>query len=67
VLYLDPPQTENPDNVFAVIARWLLNLITYLDMAIRFLQTTAAQLRVYAEFLLDLARQGYGDELVFPT
>jgi hypothetical protein len=67
VLYLDPPQTENPDNVFAVIARWLLNLITYLDMAIRFLQTTAAQLRVYAEFLLDLARQGYGDELVFPN
>ena len=67
VLYLDQPQTENPDNVFAVIARWLLNLITYLEMAIRFLQTTAAQLRVYAEFLLDLARQGYGDELVFPT
>ena len=66
MLYLDPPQTENPDNVFAVIARWLLNLITYLEMAIWFLQTTA-QLRVYAEFLLELARQGYGDELVFPT
>ena len=67
VLYLDPPQTENPNNVFAVIARWLLNLITYLDMAIRFLQTTAAQLRVYAEYLLELAGRGYGDELVFPT
>ena len=67
VLYLDAPQTENPDNVLAVIARWLLNLIAYLDMAIRFLQTTAVQLRVYAEFLLELAGRGYGDELVFPT
>jgi len=67
VLYLDPPQIENPKNVFAVIARFLLNLIPYFDMAIRFLQEIAAQLRVFAEFLLDLARRGYGDELVFPT
>ena len=67
VLYLDPPQIENPNNVFAVIARTILNLIAYFDMAIRFLQGIAAQLRIFAEFLLDLARRGYGDELVFPT
>jgi SAM-dependent methyltransferase len=67
VLHLDPPQTENPNNAFAVIGRWLLNLIAYFDTAIRFLQEIKAQLRSFAEFLLDLARRGYGDELVFPT
>jgi len=67
VLYLDPPQTENPRNAFAIIARWLLNLIVYLEMVIRFLQTNCARARVIAEFLLELARTRYGDELVLPT
>lgn len=67
MLYLEPPQTENPNNVFAVIGRTLLNLIAYFDMANRFLQEIALQLRIFAEFLLDLARRGYGDELVLPT
>jgi hypothetical protein len=67
VLYLDPPQIENPNNVFAVIARTILNLIGYFNMAIRFLQGLAVQLRIFAEFLLDLAGRGYDDELVFPT
>ncbi len=67
VLYLDPPQTENPSNALAIIARWLLNLIVYVEMAIRFVQAQCAQARVIADFLLELARSGYGDELVFPT
>ena len=67
VLYLDPSQTENPHNALAIIARWLLNLIVYVEMAIRFVQSQCAKGRVIAEFLLELARSGYGDELAFPS
>jgi hypothetical protein len=67
MLYLDPPQTENPNNVFAIMARWLYSLRAYGETAIRFLQASVARLGYFADFLIDLARRGYGDELAFPS
>ena len=55
----DPPPGPNPRNVFEVIGRWLLSLAAYFDL----LKNT---LRRFGLFLIDLARQGYGDEFAFP-
>ena len=55
----DPPPGPNPRNPFEVIGRWLLSLATYFDL----LKDT---LRRFGLFLIDLAKQGYGDEFAFP-
>ncbi len=67
MLYLDPSPTENPRNTLAIVARWLLDLIVYVEMAIRFVESECAKGRVIAEFLFGLARSGYWDELAFPS
>jgi hypothetical protein len=57
---LEPPEGENPTNVFEVIGRWLLGIATYFEMLIE-------KLWQFGEFLIELARRGYGGELSFPT
>jgi hypothetical protein len=56
----EPPLSQNPRNVFEVIGRWLLGMAEYFEMLIR-------RLRKFGEFLIELAKQGYGDELTLPT
>jgi hypothetical protein len=56
----EPPPSNNPRNVFEVIGRWLLGMTEYFEMLIRYL-------RQYGEFLIELAKQGYGAELTLPT
>jgi len=55
----DPTAGPNPENVFEVIGRWLCGLATYFEML-------ADTLRTFGEFLINLAKEGYGDELSFP-
>jgi hypothetical protein len=54
----EPSQSENPRNVFEVIGRWLLGIAGYFGI----LMTT---LRGFGEFLINIAKGGYGDELSF--
>jgi hypothetical protein len=56
----EPPPSDNPRNVFDVIGHWLLGMAEYFEMLIRYL-------RHYGEFLIELAKQGYGAELTLPT
>jgi hypothetical protein len=56
---LEPPGGENPENVFEVIGRWLLGIAQYLELLID-------KLWEFGEFLIELARRGYGGELSFP-
>jgi hypothetical protein len=56
----EPPLTNNPRNVFEVIGRWLLGMAEYFEMMIRHLQR-------FGEFLIELARRGYGNELCLPS
>jgi hypothetical protein len=55
----EPPPTENPRNVFEVIGRWLLSLREYFELI-------GEMLGRMGEYLIELARQGYGAELKFP-
>jgi hypothetical protein len=55
-----PRPTENPRNVFELIGRWLLGKGEYFELMIRYL-------RKFGEFLIELARRGYGDELILPA
>ena len=55
----EPPPTENPRNVFEVIGRWLLSVAEYFEIM-------CETFRRFGEFLIELARQGYGAELEFP-
>ena len=52
----DPSAGPNPRNVFEVIGRWLLSLASYFEL----LRET---LRRFGEFLISLAKAGYGDDL----
>ncbi len=65
--YLEPPPADNPRNAFEVIAQELRGVAHYFELAIRFLENhVVRKLRAVADFLSDLAKQGYGDDLEFP-
>jgi hypothetical protein len=55
----EPPPTSNPRNALEVIGRWLLSLREYLEL-------TLEMIGRFGEFLIELARQGYGAELKLP-
>jgi hypothetical protein len=54
-----PSPSDIPRNVFEVIGRWLLAIKEYLEMLL-------PHLGKYGEFLIELAKQGYGAELKLP-
>jgi len=54
----DPSPSDSPRNVFEVIGRWLLSLASYFEL----MKDT---LRRFGEFLINLAKAGYGDDLSF--
>jgi hypothetical protein len=51
--------TKNPRNVLEVIGRWLLSVAEYFELM-------CETFRRFGEYLIELARQGYGTELKFP-
>jgi hypothetical protein len=55
----EPPPTDNPRNVLEVIGRWLLSVAEYFELM-------CDTFRRFGEYLIELARQGYGAELKFP-
>ena len=55
----EPPPSDNPRNPFEVIGRWLLSMAEYFELLVR-------HLRKFGEFLIGLAKQGYGEELALP-
>ena len=54
----DPPPSDNTRNVFEVIGRWLLSMASYFGLL-------TDKLRQFGEFLINLAKAGYGDDLSF--
>jgi hypothetical protein len=54
----DPSPGDNPKNVFEVIGRWLLGIASYFELL-------TDTLRRFGEFLINLAKNGYGDDLSF--
>jgi hypothetical protein len=54
----DPSPSENPQNVFEVIGRWLLSMASYFEILVD-------RLRLFGEFLINLAKAGYGNEFSF--
>jgi hypothetical protein len=54
-----PRPTDNPRNVFEVIGRWLLSVAEYFELM-------CETFRRFGEFLIELARQGYGAEFTLP-
>ena len=54
----EPSLSPNPQNVFEVIGRWLLGIAGYFGILM-------STLRGFGEFLINLAKGGYGDELSF--
>jgi hypothetical protein len=56
---LEPSGGKPPENPLEVIGRWLLGIAEWLELLID-------KLWDFGEFLIDLARQGYGRELSFP-
>jgi hypothetical protein len=55
----EPNGGENPQNVFEVIGRWLLGIAEWLELIVK-------KLYEFGEFLIGLAKEGYGAELKFP-
>jgi hypothetical protein len=55
----EPPPTDNPRNVLEVIGRWLLSVAEYFEVMYE-------TFRRFGEYLIALARQGYGADLKFP-
>jgi hypothetical protein len=55
----EPPGGDNPKNVFEVIGRWLLGIAEWFELI-------GEKLYQFGEFLIGLAKQGYGGELSFP-
>ncbi len=55
----EPPPSENPRNVLEVIGRWLLSVAEYFELM-------CDKLREFGEYLIELAKTGYGAELQFP-
>ena len=56
---LEPSGGEDPKNVFEVIGRWLLGIAEWFELIIE-------KLYQFGEFLIDLARKGYGGEFSLP-
>jgi hypothetical protein len=56
---LQPPGGADPGNVFEVIGRWLLGIAEWFELIVK-------KLYQFGEFLIGLARQGYGGDLSFP-
>ena len=54
-----PSPSDTPRNVFEVIGRWLLGMAEYFEMLIW-------HLRKFGEYLIGLAKQGYGADLKLP-
>jgi hypothetical protein len=54
----DPSPGPSPRNVFEVIGRWLLGIASYFELL-------TDTLRRFGEFLINLAKAGYGDDLQF--
>src|SRR5271166_5051392 len=54
-----PPPTQNPRNPLEVIGRWLLSVAEYFELM-------CETFRRFGEYLIELARQGYGAELKLP-
>jgi hypothetical protein len=55
----EPPPTDHPRNVLEIIGRWLLSAAEYFELM-------CDTLRRFGEFLIGLARQGYGAEFQLP-
>jgi hypothetical protein len=55
----EPPPTDNPRNVLEIIGRWLLSVAEYFELM-------CDTFRRFGEFLIELARRGYGAELTLP-
>jgi hypothetical protein len=55
----EPPPTRNAHNVLEIIGRWLLSVAEYFELM-------CERFRRFGEYLIELARQGYGAELTFP-
>jgi hypothetical protein len=55
----EPPPTDNPRNVLEVIGRWLLSVAEYFELM-------CDTFRRFGQFLIELARRGYGAELTLP-
>lgn len=55
----EPPPTADPRNPLEVIGRWLLSVAEYFELM-------CETVRRFGEFLIELARQGYGAELELP-
>jgi hypothetical protein len=56
---LEPAGGDNPKNVFEVIGRWLLGIAEWFELIVE-------KLYEFGEFLIDLAKKGYGGDLTFP-
>jgi hypothetical protein len=57
---LEPAGGHNPKNVLEVIGRWMLGIAAYLGLIIdKFWE--------WGEYLIELAKQGYGEGLSFPS
>lgn len=56
----EPPLSNDPRNIFEVIGRWLKGIAAYFRMMVVYLDK-------FGDLLIDLAKKGYGDELVLPT
>ncbi len=54
----EPSPSPNPRNVFEVIGRWLLSMAGYFGILM-------STLRGFGDFLINLAKDGYGDDLSF--
>jgi hypothetical protein len=57
---LEPEGGVDTKNVFEVIGRWLYGIIEWFELIIE-------KLYIFAEFLISLARQGYGADLKLPS
>ena len=56
----EPEGGQDPQNVFEVIGRWLLGIAEWFELIIE-------KLYEFGEFLISLAKQGYGEDLKFPN
>ncbi|MFN9848743.1 MAG: hypothetical protein ACK53I_11610 [Phenylobacterium sp.] len=54
----EPSPSDNPRNVFEVIGRWLLGMAGYFEILM-------TNLHRFGDFLITLAKAGYGDDLSF--
>jgi hypothetical protein len=55
----EPEGSDEPRNVLEVIGRWLLGIAEWFELI-------KEKLYLFGEFLIELARQGYGANLKFP-